>query len=232
MTEYKCFLYSFLIAITLSCQDSANNEIWKEYYIPQQLEQGPVVLEYLAEIEGNKLRSFVSLQLNEDRLISYYLSPNLSINQKVVEKFSEQGSKIEEYSVYEDSIAIPCQLERGDIFSFTPLAPQEFVRYKIDWESQKDSSSNSVSKIRMFKEETNDCYKDNCGGLIFELKELIVNNRDGAFEYEANTTEHYYKNVGLVRSEKTINAQHKIDYQLQYIYEKNAFESKYGVKLP
>ena len=220
----------------LDCSDDQKNI--RDYYFPlKQLKEG-LVYEYQA-IAPDSLAPyywFYRSIIEEDRvfLTGTYYEVDLIPKQFTQEELVENGMLLDTLILYyTDSTdrqqPIKVDIVAGNLFPFQVSLPSGVFLYNVHWQEPDDpTTTTTLIKNRrylgdttfVFQNKTYDC-------VVFDVKELVEVNQEGALEQQFSGIEFYAKGVGLVYTKRIINEHLSFEYALANRYQMDTLEQKF-----
>lgn len=201
----------------------------RKYYFPlKELEEGKV---YAYKNVGNIGPSRVYwyyrsiLGSKEVYLTATYYEEQPNPLQLVTEKLVENGMIREELFLFEvDSLGksqrTKAVIEVGDTFPFYVEEKGGIFLQKQSWMDRGTGNKMTLIKNRVFDGEVSFNWEGKeIDAVEFEVKELLVDEGDGALELEFKGKEVYAKGMGLVYYEKEIEEGFVMAYRLERIME-------------
>jgi len=214
---YLKYLFGLSFLLLLACADPAHRNI-KAYYFPvDDLKQG-MVYEYETTQNGTKQPEYWYYKtLVRDTgifLTATNYDHQFAIVQIRSEKIVGNGSVAKDFFLYEPDTAsrkmvqIKAQITAADLFPFVVSDSLGVFLFKLNYHPGNDTAStNYVIRNRRYMGDAPDF---NWEGKSYPcirmgIREVVGNEREGAWEAEGVGEEWYAKGLGLVYYKKTFN---------------------------
>lgn len=198
--NYTLIILCFILAV--SCQSSTGVHTWKTHYIPHIIGSKSTYFLYEQSLGNVSSQRLVKKSMsNKHTLQTLIFNEQFELEQRIIEEIRSQGSRIKKYTVYIDDKEIEAQVENPSCMSFVPMEKQEYIRYQVEYMNPKDSSINTILKVRRFKGEN---VVDNKHYIEFYVNEKVENTRKGTLAYTTQGFERYEQGKGLTYQEKII----------------------------
>ncbi|NJL76219.1 MAG: hypothetical protein HC892_15575 [Saprospiraceae bacterium] len=146
----------------------------------------------------------------------------------------KNGMLMEEAFIYvtdsmQKQVQLPTTIESGNLFPFEVRDSLGVFLYKISWYNPFDSTGTTVIRNRRFMGYTNfEWHSELHEAVRFQVREVIITQKEGDLEIELIGEEIYIKNIGLVfTSKKAIGSDFEIGYQLKDRYPMDMLEAKF-----
>ncbi len=230
-----------LIGFVGSCKPARHKNI-RDYYFPlKQLTTG-LVYEYQSVNNDSfppnywYYRSFLSD--TSIYLTGTYYEQNLEPLQFVREEMVQNGMLLEDIRLYEkDSTGkqqqASVEIIADSVFPFEVRDSGGIFLYHIKWRSIADPEAQmTLVRNRRYAGDTTFIFngkKYDC--VVFELKELIEQDKEGVFEQEFSGLEWYAKGLGLVYYKKNIAKDFVLEYRLAQRYPMEKLEAVFKENL-
>jgi len=220
------FLILFLL-LGIGCNsDVKNKEIIdvKSYYFPiHKLDDGMMFVykynnammpEFYWHLKTEKQQDSLYLKVIE-------LNGDFSVQQKFTEQIYPSGTRIIDYQIMDiDSLGridtAQIEIQRGDSYPFYVEKDGGVYIFQVNWRFPRDLESKyTVIRNRRYVGDTTFLFKEKeVPAIIFNVKELLVNDLIGRQELEFDKTEIYAKDLGLVYAKRPLNDSLSLEFQL------------------
>lgn len=214
----------------------------RDYYFPIGNLDSGLVYEYhpVGNDSMSKMYSYyrtVSSQ-EETFLVGVQYDPFFQPSQLSREKVVSNGVKLVESFLYitdstGKSVQIPVEIKSGVTFPFEVSDNGGIFLYNVKWFDQPGDTSQytRVIRNRKYLKDTIFNYKgEEYPAVLFSVKELVENYKEGFWEKEFDGREIYAKNLGLVYYKKDIAKDFQLEYALQDRYPMEVLEAKFKQK--
>lgn len=201
----------------------------RKYYFPlKKLEEGKVyAFKNVGNIGPSKVYWYYRAILGKEEvyLTATYYEDQPNPLQLVTERLVENGMIREELFLFEvDSIGksqrTKAEIEVGDAFPFYVKERGGIFLQKQTWMDRETGHKMTLIKNRIFGgEDTFTWEGKELDAVQFEVKELLIDEADGALELEFSGNEVYAEGLGLVYYEKEIEEGVVMAYRLEDIME-------------
>ena len=242
-TSHKVFLFLLIMTIMVSIGCKQNEKSLKSFYFPfEKLKKG-LVYEY-ESLNGMPPEYWIYFSKQKaDHLFfrSVNITPSGKKIQEVLEKEVSNGMKMVEYNIFQyDStgrqITSALDIISPASFSFSMADTSNIFVFKAKLEDPFDPNLvTTIIKNKKFGGFGSFEFDGQKIPIIkIKLTELIEQEKkgDGFLEPPTNKgVEWYAKGIGLVYYKKEINEDFKMEYRLNKIYTKEAFETKINQNL-
>jgi len=196
----------------------------KSYYFPiHKLDDGMMFVykyknammpEFYWHLKTKKQQDSLYLKVIE-------LNGDFLVQQQLTEQVFPSGTRIIDYRIMDiDSLGqvdtAQIEIQNGDSYPFYVENDGGVYIFQINWTFPKNLESKyELVRNRRYVGDTTFLFKGKeVPSIIFNVKELLVNDLNGRQELEFNKTEIYAKDLGLVYSKRPLNDSLSLEYQL------------------
>ncbi|MEZ4951544.1 MAG: hypothetical protein R2784_19480 [Saprospiraceae bacterium] len=215
----------------------------KDYYFPlDELKEG-LVYEY-KDVNNDSLRSlftyYRTVETNGDKfLVGVQYDKDFQPAQLSREKLVSNGAKLVESFIYQNdstgmSTQIPMEIEAGTTFPFEIKDSSSIFLYNVRWfDNPEDTTAFTrvIRNRRYVKDTLVQYYDKEIPAVVFSVRELIENYKEGYWEKELQGREVYAKGIGLFYFKKNITENFKLEYALEDRYLMSELEKKFATSI-
>lgn len=231
-----------LILLSGSCTHSGQRDI-RNYYFPLKVLTEGLVYEYQAEGHDRlppQYRYFRSILQDTavvltETLYSPDFMPELLANYRMVKNGIKAGSL---YLFYPDStgkrVQVEAELIHRDVFPFRVEEQGGVYLYHARWTDPFDPDhQTAILRNRYYAGDTTVTFRgEDYPAVVFQLRELLEDDRAGVFEQAYTGLEIYAKGLGLVYYRKAFSEKLSLAYRLTDRYPMAQLEAQFKATLP
>jgi hypothetical protein len=214
-----------------------------DYYFPmEELNEG-LVYEY-KDVSNDSLRSlftyYRTVKSGDDKfLVGVQYDQDFQPAQLSREKLVSNGAKLVESFIYLNdstgqSTQIPMEILAGTTFPFEIKDSTSIFLYNVRWFDNPDDTTAFTRVIRNRRYEGDTIvkyYGKEIPAVVFSVRELIENYKEGYWEKELQGREVYAKGIGLFYFKKNITENFKLEYALEDRYLMSELEKKFATSI-
>lgn len=224
-----------VILLGSGCKDGEKQGEYARFYFPYKTLTEGLVYEYESTSKGEAEYWYYKSEKEEEEwlLTGTYYNSFFQVGQFFKEGIYPTGTLMSDYYLYQpDStgqvIQYDAELIAANGFPFSLKDTNSVLLFALQWTfSEVPLHRISLTRNRQYREKTTFAFRGKrLPAIVFDLRELIDDERVGHLEREYTGMEVYAEGIGLVYYRKEIGDDMVLEYQLKDIYPMADFEKK------